>query len=239
LKPRPAAFIFLACLAWAVPAHGQSPPGAWQEFERQVRDAGISREQGARQIVFWAAELPARFPADGFSGRVAFPLAGYDLRQVGGRNGEGFRPAGYEFLDGNRHKGHPAQDIFVYDRNQDGRDDRTGRPVQVLSVADGIVLSTDSQWRPEGESRRRRGGNYIWIYHPALGLFSYYAHLGEIAVGPDQRVRAGDPIATLGRSGTNAYPGRSPTHLHLMLLRASDMAAVDPYPLLKAAGRYR
>lgn len=239
MKPRLAFVIFFFCLVSAAPTLGQSPPGAWQEFERQVRDAGITREQGVRQIAFWAAELHARFPAEGFGGRVAFPLEGYDLRHIGGRNGEGFRPAGYEFLDGNRHKGHPAQDIFVYDRNQDGLDDRTGRPVQVLSVADGIVQSFDSQWRPEGESRRRRGGNYIWIYHPALGLFSYYAHLGEIAVGSDQRVRAGDPIATLGRTGTNAYPARSPTHLHLMLLRAADMTPVDPYPLLKAAEKYR
>jgi len=45
-------------------------------------------------------------------------------------------------------------------------------------------------------------------------------------------VAGGQVIATLGRTGTNAYPERSPTHLHLMLLRARDMTPVNAYPFL-------
>jgi hypothetical protein len=48
-------------------------------------------------------------------------------------------------------------------------------------------------------------------------------------------VHGGAVIGTLGRTGTNAFPPRSPTHLHFMLLRAADMAPVDPYPMF--AGR--
>jgi hypothetical protein len=45
-------------------------------------------------------------------------------------------------------------------------------------------------------------------------------------------VAGGQLIATLGRTGTNAYPERSPTHLHLMLLRTMDMTPVNAYPFL-------
>jgi murein DD-endopeptidase MepM/ murein hydrolase activator NlpD len=156
-------------------------------------------------------------------------LKRYGVPSIGGKNGEGYQPAGYEFLGGNRHKGHPAQDIFIHDLNQDGLDDRTGRPVEILALADGVVLSTFAEWAPDEACRHIRGGNYIWIYHPALKMISYYAHLQEVRVGPGEKLLGGSTIATLGRTGTNAYPARSPTHLHVMLLRAKDMTPLDPY----------
>ena len=48
-----------------------------------------------------------------------------------------------------------------------------------------------------------------------------------------ERVAGGQLVATLGRTGTNAFAERSPTHLHFMLLRAKDLTPVDPYPWLK------
>jgi murein DD-endopeptidase MepM/ murein hydrolase activator NlpD len=167
-----------------------------------------------------------------FDQRFFFPLEGYGHASIGGKNGEGYQPAGYEFLGGNRHNGHPAQDIFIRDRNQDGLDDRTEQPVGVLAMADGVVLSTFTQWAPDERHRHIRGGNYVWIYHPALKVFSYCAHLRDIRVELGERVRGGSLIATLGRTGPNAYPPRSPTHLHIMLLRAKDMTPIDAYPML-------
>jgi murein DD-endopeptidase MepM/ murein hydrolase activator NlpD len=204
----------------------------WQSFERRVRDGVVAGDEGFLEIARWSEILEQRYPSEGFDRRAFFPLKGHGLRSIGGKNGEGYRPAGYEFLGGNRHKGHPAQDIFIHDRNLDGLDDRTGLPVEVLALADGVVLSTFTEWSPEEAQRPIRGGNYIWIYHPALMMFSYYAHLKDVRVELGARVGGGAVIATLGRTGTNAYPARSPTHLHFMLLRAKDMAPVDPYPLL-------
>jgi peptidoglycan LD-endopeptidase LytH len=204
---------------------------SWQKFERRVRDGEIEATEGLAAIAHWAAALGQLYPSGGFHSRVFFPLKGYGLKSVGGKRGEGFRPAGYEFLGGNRHKGHPAQDIFVHDPDQDGLDDRTGRPVEVLAMADGIVLSTFTQWAPDEARRHIRGGNYVWIYHPALRIFSYCAHLQDVRVESGERVHGGAVIATLGRTGTNAYPPRSPTHLHFMLLRAKDMVPVNPYPM--------
>jgi murein DD-endopeptidase MepM/ murein hydrolase activator NlpD len=203
---------------------------SWQRFERCVRDGEIGLEEGRTEVARWSELLERSYPSQEFERRIHFPLKGYGVPSVGGKNGEGYQPAGYEFLGGNRHKGHPAQDIFIHDRNQDGHDDRTGRPVEVLALADGVVLSTFTEWAPDEAHRHIRGGNYIWIYHPALKMFSYYAHLQEVGVGPGKIVLGGSAIATLGRTGTNAYPVRSPTHLHVMLLRAKDMTPLDPYP---------
>jgi len=207
----------------------------WQQFERRVRDDLISYDDGLEEIQHWWGVLQRTYPAEQFGSDVSFPLRGYSLKQVGGKLGEGYRPSRYEFIGPKRRIGHPAQDIFVYDGNQDSLDDRTGSPIEVLASADGVVVSTFSDWTPTAQepSNDGRGGNYIWIYHPALKLFSYNAHLQTITVHPGQWVAGGQAIATLGRTGTNAFPERSPTHLHLMLLRASDMTPVNPYPWLK------
>jgi murein DD-endopeptidase MepM/ murein hydrolase activator NlpD len=103
------------------------------------------------------------------------------------------------------------------------------------------VLSTYGEWTPElpSNGNGKRGGNYVWIYHPALRLFAYYAHLQDIQVALCERVAGGQVIATLGRTGTNAFPERSPTHLHLMLLRAKDMMPVNAYPVLAQVDRLK
>jgi hypothetical protein len=207
----------------------------WQQFERQVKDDLISPEEGLKEIEYWWRVLQQAYPAGQFDGFIFFPLKGYGPQHVGGKRGDGYRPSRYEFIGPKRRIGHPAQDIFVYDGNQDTLDDRTGAPIEVRSLADGIVVSTFSEWRPssfEDPGNGKRGGNYVWIYHPALNLFSYSAHLETVTVQLGERVAGGQPIATLGRTGTNAYAERSPTHLHLMLLRANDMTPVDPFPLL-------
>ncbi len=224
-----AALLALAALPAA--ADPSSASADWQSFERRVRDGSLHAPEGAREIPRWHGLLVRVYPAEGFGGRVFFPLSGYGMSAVGGKNGEGYKPAGYEFLGGNRHRGHPAQDIFVHDRNRDGVDDRTGLPFEVLAMADGVVLSTFTEWSADGPHRHVRGGNYVWVYHPGLGLFAYYAHLREVEVGVGDVVVGGARIATLGRTGVNAAPARSPTHLHLMLLRARDMTPVDPYPM--------
>jgi murein DD-endopeptidase MepM/ murein hydrolase activator NlpD len=213
----------------------------WQQFERRVRDDQISYEEGLKEIDRWWNFLQHAYPAREFDQRVFFPLRGYGLKHVGGKRGEGFRPSRYEFVGPKRRIGHPAQDIFVYDGNQDGLEDKTGAPIEVLSIAEGIVMSTFSEWSflPEEPGNGKRGGNYVWIYHPALNVFAYYAHLQEVKVDVGRRVAGGQGIATLGRTGTNAYAERSPTHLHLMLLRAEGMRPVDPFPFLKGSHESR
>ena len=236
----PALISFLILtLAFLSPALSQAPRSNtdWQDFERKVRDGALSRQEGEKFIAEWADSLEKEFPPTQFQRKAFFPLMGYSLRDVGGKNGDGYKPAGYRFLDGNRHRGHPAQDIFIKDRDQDGIDDLTAKPVDVLALAEGIVLSVFSDWKEADQSREIRGGNYVWIYHPALKAFSYCAHLGNVFVRPGNRVQGGETIAILGRSGKSASLPRSPTHLHLMILSFESMSPLDPFPLLQFSRR--
>ncbi|MEJ5357057.1 MAG: M23 family metallopeptidase [Desulfobacterales bacterium] len=206
-----------------------------------MRDEQIPLEEARRRVEEFGRILPAAFPAREFDAGLFFPLKGYGPRHVGGKRGEGYRPSRYEFTGPRRRVGHPALDIFVYDGNQDGLDDRTGRPIEVLAFAEGVVVSAFADWAPgfSVNGNGLRGGNYLWLYHPARGLFSYSAHLERLLVQTGERVAGGAVIATLGRSGTNAYAERSPTHLHFMLLRLEDMRPVNPYPLFQTARETR
>jgi murein DD-endopeptidase MepM/ murein hydrolase activator NlpD len=230
-------FFILLEMAFLAPAFCQAPlsdPG-WQRFERLVRDGEISFSEGQKAIAAWAERLEREFPKTHSQMNTFFPLKGYSIKDVGGKNGDGYKPEGYRFLDGNRHQGHPAQDIFVRDRDQDGIDDLTGKPVEVLALAEGVVLSTFSEWKRTNLFWELRGGNYVWVYHPAMNALSYYAHLGKVFVHPGDKVRGGETLATLGRSGKNASLPRSPTHLHLMILSSATMEPLNPFSLLKSS----
>jgi hypothetical protein len=163
-----------------------------------------------------------------------FPLARYNYQATGGSGGNGYIGKGYNYFDGNKHGGHPAHDIFIDDRNQDCIDDKTHLPVKVLAVADGIVIACCNTWET---SSKMRGGKYIWIYHPQLNLITYYAHNESIFVKPGDKVKAGQQIALVGRTGYNAYKKRSPTHLHFSSFHIVDGKPVpfNGYKQLKNA----
>jgi peptidoglycan LD-endopeptidase LytH len=167
----------------------------------------------------------------------AFPLRGYTSSAIGGTHGEGYRGNGFDLFDYTVRGSHPAQDIFIRDTNQDCLDDRTQRPVDILAMTSGIVLAIETGWQPGSEFR---GGNWIWVYDPALhGLF-YYAHNSVVDVTTGQWVQAGQKLATMGRTGFNAYKTRSPTHLHLMYLHLLPNGLPiprNPYSWLVSARR--
>lgn len=163
-----------------------------------------------------------------------FPLKGYKSSAIGGTHGNGYFDKGYRYLDGNKHGAHPAHDIFINDKNQDCIDDRTGKPVEVVNVDDGWVIACTNQWEPNSNMR---GGKFIWVYHPATHIFTYYAHNNQIFVKPGDYVKQGQKIAEVGRSGYNAYKKRSPTHLHFSAFKLVDGIPVpyNPYEQLKKA----
>lgn len=196
----------------------------WNTLEKAVRDQLLPQAAARLEFVRVYAALRRLAAPLAFARREtwAFPLHPGDRRWIGRG---GFRPdihygsspiKGYNFYDGNRHGGHPAYDIFIPDRNGDGLHDGDGRPVAVIAPLDLLVLSTYTQWRPGSELR---GGNYVWAWYPPADLLFYFAHLAAVSVVPGERVPAGTPLGTVGRSGKNARPARSPTHLHLMVLQ--------------------
>jgi murein DD-endopeptidase MepM/ murein hydrolase activator NlpD len=98
----------------------------------------------------------------------------------------------------------------------------------------GVVVALEKEWR---QRSNLRGGKYIWVYDPANELLVYYAHNDELNVELGTTVKPGDQLATVGRSGLNAAKKRSPTHLHLSVLRvtAGQPTAIPVYSELQRA----
>ena len=214
-----------------------SPPActSCREFDRLnslVRDGEIPKETARAEIPGLLRRIREWYHQAGGKrfGRAdwVFPLRGFTVTAIEGGQTHGYLPKGYNYYDGNRHGGHPSLDIFIHDRNQDDRDDRTGEYVAVLAVAGGIVVARETEWH---EGSALRGGKYLWIYDPSTDHLFYYAHLREITVSIGSLVAPGDTLGFVGRTGLNAHKKRSPTHLHLTCLSTatSSLLPVNVY----------
>ena len=201
-----------------------------------IRDGKIEKQSAKKEVSKILSQLKRLYskkPAFGLKIRKVFPVEGYSPSAIGGTKGDGYKPGQYNFYDGNRHSGHPAHDIFIKDRDQDLLDDQTGKRVNILSVSNGIVVSTEPVWQ---KTSNLRGGIYVIVYNPKEELLYYYAHNSKLFTKPGNIIKAGDKLAELGRSGLNAYKKRSPTHLHLMAMQikpGGNLTPVDLYPVLK------
>lgn len=167
-------------------------------------------------------------------GGFIFPVRGYfPASSIGGR-GRGYRPDGFDFFDSRIRKSHPAHDLFIRDKDNDGIDDVMCEPVDVLAFTGGLVLGTRQDWTPESQWR---GGNCIWVYNPCLDALLYYAHNSTVDVEPGQWIKAGDILGKMGRTGFNAQQARSTTHLHFMYLKITDEGLPEPFnPLSQLMG---
>ncbi len=197
----------------------------WDSLEKAIRDNAIDRKLAARKITELDQMLLETYTGKIGRSTFHFPVRGYGPASIGGRHGSGYEPSGYNFYDGNRHGGHPAHDLFVPDTGRRGLVDGTGKPAEIVAFADGVVVAVNTAWEYPSAVR---GGKYIWIFSPDSNRFYYYAHLAKIMVSPGDIVKAGDTIALLGRTGKNAWPRRSPTHLHFMCL-SFDGGRMKPY----------
>ena len=81
----------------------------------------------------------------------------------------------------------------------------------VLACAEGRVMFTGSR------KRFRRYGNTVLIHH-GKGVYTYYAHLSEILVKKNQKIRKGQKIALVGNTGRSTGP-----HLHLEVRVVNDV----------------
>lgn len=204
----------------------------------RIRDNRIDRSSARIELQRALAEVRVEYVRVGNieypKSAWAFPLAGYDVHAIGGGRRHGYVAGHYDYYKGNRHGGHPSFDIFIRDRNQDELDDTNGRPVKVRSLTGGVVVALEPEWSP---GSRLLGGKYLWIYDPVHELLVYYAHNSELAVALGDVVRPGDVLGMVGRSGFNAAKRRSPTHLHLTVVRVQDgrVVPLDIYRELKQA----
>jgi peptidoglycan LD-endopeptidase LytH len=223
-----------------VMANPAAPVAEWDRFEKSVRDQTIRKEEAQKLFLPLYKALKELCSKHPFTQRSSwqFPVQGYGVKDLGKG---GFQPdirygsspiKGYSFYDGNRHGGHPAYDIFIHDKNQDSMDDRTQKPVKVLAPVDLLILSVERNWESDSE---QRGGRYIWALDPLHDRIFYFAHLSETLAKAGDFCPAGSAIGAVGRTGKNASPSRSPTHLHFMVLEIKEakLLAVDYFSFLK------
>jgi murein DD-endopeptidase MepM/ murein hydrolase activator NlpD len=194
-----------------------------KNFERlnnAIRDNKIDSDSALYEIQKQIPKIKSEYYKNGGKNwkedTWVFPLQGYSTSAIGGKNGSGYITFGYNYFKGNKHGGHPAHDIFIQDYNQDSKDDRTKKFVNVVSFSGGIVLATENRWDSKS---KLRGGKYIWIYDPYTNSLFYYAHNNNVLVESGQLISPGQIIATVGRSGLNAFKKRSPSHLHFSQLK--------------------
>jgi len=215
-----------------------TPAKGWYAIMRQVRDRKLSRKQAEDSMKVFIEELNLYIiknnPKVYKDNEWVFPVKGYTSSAIGGKNGSGFVVADFDFYDGAT-GGHPAHDIFIADRDQDCIDDNTKKTVQILSMSGGIVVETRKNWTTD--MMDIKGGNIVYVYDNYTDGLFYYAHLKDVFVNVGDFVYPGMELGTLGRSGKNAFPSRSPTHLHIMYVKnlEGDILPANIYnDLLKA-----
>jgi len=93
--------------------------------------------------------------------------------------------------------------------------DRHGEPTDpVLATADGTVMYVNTK------SGLSNYGKYVVIRHVIEGveIYSLYAHLSDVSTATGKTVRAGETIATMGRtSNTSERIGKERAHVHFEL----------------------
>jgi len=72
-------------------------------------------------------------------------------------------------------------------------------------------------------------GKYVMIYHPG-GYQTYYGHLSDWAIKPVQRVRRGDLIGYVGKTGNASSKSIQP-HLHFEIRKEGEPQ--DPRRLMR------
>jgi len=95
----------------------------------------------------------------------------------------------------------------------DGVDIATQNGNPVVATADGLVIQTKFD---------RTGGKTVKISHKRSGFTTVYCHLSEYKVKPGQRVKRGDVIGLIGRTGRTQGP-----HVHYEV--HLNGKAVNPY----------
>ncbi len=76
-------------------------------------------------------------------------------------------------------------------------------------------------------------GNTLVIDH-GLGIYSLYLHLNEFKVSPEDMVKRGDVIATVGNTG---YSLGSHLHFSVKINNGTSLASVDPLRFIKSANK--
>lgn len=192
----------------------------WHKTDQLIRDRKIDRDDAIDSIdmyvslavkEFQTKNIPATKRADWI-----FPMSGW-TKVAYREKGLDYRDEGFDYFQGGEFKGHPAHDIFIYDKDSNGVEDSTGTKIYAAAMVTGFVLSTYTTWF---KGDYLRSGNYVKLFDPESKAIFYYSHLDSVFVTPGQLVTAGDNIAYVGRTGRKAINGK--THVHIAYYKIKD-----------------
>lgn len=118
-----------------------------------------------------------------------------------------------------------------------------GDPVRTFRLGQVAYIARDSDRKVRGFDGY---GNAVVIYHPQVGLYSFYAHLSSVDVVVGQIVQPGQMIGRVGNTTNGKFSGMG-AHLHFEIRRPKENGAMpfpaaygaynlDPLPVLASAG---
>ncbi len=221
--------IFLAALIVmesfpAVAQHDTSPliGVMWNDVDRKILTKSIDKDEAVELLKKYEKPVKAFFRKMGGNivhrDKWVFPLTNYS--SISYRDeGNDFLLGDYDYFQGSNTKGHPAHDIMINDANKDLLDDSTGKPVDVVSMGSGVVVSVDTTWQP---GSKLRGGKFVKIFDVTNSGIFYYSHLSKVFVYPGLIVNAGEKIGEVGRTGRKTILPGGKTHLHIGYLKSED-----------------
>lgn len=101
---------------------------------------------------------------------------------------------------------------------------RLHRGVDLIAPVGTPVRATKGGWVIEAKNDQRGMGHYVVVWH-GRGCSTLYAHLSRLDVRRGQRVRQGQTLGTVGKTG-NARARDITAHLHFEVHRHGE--PVDP-----------
>ena len=108
----------------------------------------------------------------------------------------------------------------------------------IFSLADSIVVATDSSWKGGDDLDTYRSGgitpkagNGAILYCPSQRRYYLYFHLHDVLVAPGAVIPRGYPIGHGGNTGTNARKKGHGEHLHLEIYDVPDERFLKNYEI--------
>lgn len=185
----------------------------WHQTDILIRDRKIEKDAAIDSIKYFVTQAVNEYKAINSLNTLkddwVFPLI--DWTQVSYRTGgQDYKDKRFDYFQGGEYKDHPAHDIFILDKDSNGVEDSLGKKVTAVSMVNGVVISLLKGWKA-GDFLR--SGNYVKIFDPESQAIFYYSHLDSVFVNVGDFVKAGGPVAYIGRTGRKAFRGK--THLHI------------------------
>lgn len=192
----------------------------WHKTDLLIRDNKIDKDDAIDSISYYVETKVKQLKSSGFvvtkKTDWLYPIINR-TSVVYRANGMDYKDELFDYFQGGEYHGHPAHDIFILDNDSNGVEDSTGKKVEAVSMVNGIIISVHKEWKP-GDFLR--SGNYVKIFDPKSQAIFYYSHLDSVFVNPGDVVKAGDPVAYVGRTGRKAFRGK--THLHIAYYKIED-----------------